>query len=118
MSQKLQAVHPRATLPLKRPARSACVSGVQAVKSLVNVYALRNNGAPHRAVTCRPTWAAIWSRWATVQSIGRRLELHNQDLIDRAIIHAYECGWIDIQGLHSVKLTNECRLFFVKALKR
>ena len=58
------------------------------------------------------------SRWATVQSIARRLELHNQDLIDRAIIHAYECGWIDIQGLHSVKLTNECRRLFVKALKR
>jgi len=57
------------------------------------------------------------SRWAMVHSIARRLELHDHDLIDRAIIHAYERGWIEIQGLHSVKLTDEGRRLFTKPPK-
>jgi hypothetical protein len=58
------------------------------------------------------------NRWAMVHSIARRLMLRDQDLIDRAIVHAHERGWIEIQGLHSVKLTDEGRRLFVKAFKR
>ena len=58
------------------------------------------------------------SRWAMVHSIARRLELRDHDLIDRAIVYAHECGWIEIQGLHSVKLTDLGQRLFVKAPKR
>ena len=56
-------------------------------------------------------------RWSMVHSIAHRLELRDHDLIDRAIIHAYERGWIEIQGLHSVKLTEEGRRLLVKPPK-
>jgi hypothetical protein len=58
------------------------------------------------------------SRWALVHSIARRLVLRDNDLIDRAIIHACERGWIEMQGLHSVKLTDEGRRLFGKTPKR
>jgi hypothetical protein len=57
------------------------------------------------------------SRWAAVHSIARRLVLRDQDLIDRAIIHAYERGWIEIQGVHSVKLTEKGSRLFIKPPK-
>jgi hypothetical protein len=58
------------------------------------------------------------SRWVMVYSIARRLELRDHDLIDRAIVYAHECGWIEIQGLDSVKLTDAGQRLLVRMPKR
>lgn len=56
-------------------------------------------------------------RWSMVHSIAGRLALGDQDLIDRAVVYAHECGWIEIQGFHSVKLTDKGQHLFVKTPK-
>ena len=53
-------------------------------------------------------------RWAMVHSIARRLVLRDHDEVDRAVTLARENGWVELQGLHSVRLTDAGRRLFAE----
>ena len=56
----------------------------------------------------RDVWAYTGGqagRWAMLHSIARRLVLRDDDEIDRAVKLAKENGWVELKGLHSVRLT-------------
>ena len=51
-------------------------------------------------------------RWAMVHSIARRLVLRAHEEVDRAAKLAKENGWLELNGLHSVRLTEAGRSLF------
>jgi predicted transcriptional regulator len=57
------------------------------------------------------------SRWVMVHSIARRLVLRDQEEVDRAMAFAREHGWVELQGMHRIKLTDEGRRLFGTARK-
>ena len=53
-----------------------------------------------------------------VHSIARRLVLRDQEEVDRAVTLAKENGWVELEGLHSVRLTDAGRALFGPNEKR
>jgi hypothetical protein len=53
-----------------------------------------------------------------VHSIARRLVLRDPEEVDRAVKLARENGWVELQGLHSVRLTEVGRRLFAANNKR
>jgi hypothetical protein len=51
-------------------------------------------------------------RWAMLHSIARRLVLRDQEEVDRAGSLARENGWVELEGLHRVRLTDAGRSLF------
>jgi len=63
----------------------------------------------------RDVWAYTGGqagRWAMLHSIARRLVLRDQEEVDRAVRLANENGWLELEGLHSVRLTQAGRSLF------
>lgn len=63
----------------------------------------------------RDVWAYTGGqagRWAMLHSIARRLVLRDQEQVDRAVRLANEKGWLELEGLHSVRLTQAGRSLF------
>ena len=57
-------------------------------------------------------------RWAMVHSIARRLVLRAHEEVDRAAKLAKENGWLELNGLHRVRLTEAGRSLFRAIDKR
>jgi hypothetical protein len=57
-------------------------------------------------------------RWAMLHSIARRLVLRHHEEVDRAVKLAEENGWLDLNGLYSVRLTEIGRRLFGENDKR
>ena len=75
--------------------------------------ASRNETLARRFV--RDVWAytgGAAGRWAMVHSIARRLVLRDPEEVDRAVTLAKENGWVELEGLHSVRLTDAGRAMF------
>jgi hypothetical protein len=53
-----------------------------------------------------------------LHSIARRLVLRDQEEVDRAVRLANENGWLELEGLHSVRLTQAGRSLFGANEKR
>jgi hypothetical protein len=69
----------------------------------------------------RDVWAYTGGqagRWAMLHSIARRLVLRDQEEVDRAVRLANENGWLELEGLHSVRLTQAGRSLFGANEKR
>jgi hypothetical protein len=47
-----------------------------------------------------------------LHSIARRLVLRDQEEVDRAVTLARENGWVELEGLHRVRLTDAGRALF------
>jgi hypothetical protein len=47
-----------------------------------------------------------------LHSIARRLVLRDHEEVDRAVKLANENGWLELKGLHSVRLTQAGRSLF------
>ena len=47
-----------------------------------------------------------------LHSIARRLVLRDPEELDRAVKLAKEKGWVELEGLHSVRLTDAGRRLF------
>jgi hypothetical protein len=63
----------------------------------------------------RDVWAYTGGqagRWAMLHSIARRLVLRDQQEVDRAVKLAEAHGWLELNGLHSVRLTEAGRSLF------
>jgi hypothetical protein len=81
--------------------------------------ASRDDNVARRIV--REVWAyagGSTGRWAMVHSISRRLVLRDPEEVDRAITLAKERGWIEVQGTHSVRLTDAGRTLVAGAANR
>jgi hypothetical protein len=57
-------------------------------------------------------------RWAMLHAIARRLVLRDQVEVDRAVALAKENGWVELEGLHRVRLTDAGRALFGSNDKR
>ena len=69
----------------------------------------------------RDVWAYTGGqagRWAMLHSIARRLVLRDHEEVDRAAKLAKENGWMELNGLHSVRLTEAGRSLFGANEKR
>jgi Mn-dependent DtxR family transcriptional regulator len=53
-----------------------------------------------------------------LHSIARRLALRDQEEVDRAVKLAKENGWVELEGLHRMRLTDAGRALFRSNHKR
>ena len=53
-----------------------------------------------------------------LHSIARRLVLRDQEEVDRAVTLAKEKGWVELEGLHTLRLTAAGRVLFKPNDKR